>query len=284
MSLIPDYLERLSRNQASKHTIKASRSDLRAAEKAMGIVLHQAEAEDLEAYMKALHAKGLAAVTIRRHQSSLRSFFAYLVKSRAIAADPTAVFEAPRVPDRLPIFMTPAQVRQLFAALGDETPAQLREAVIVKTLYYTGMRASELAGLDVDHLDLEYGKRIRVFGKGGRERMLPIGRELRPVLEAYLAQHPFGAGALLVTLEAPHRRIDYDTVLRVFKRVIERAGLDPKFGPHKMRHTMATTLIRRNVSIDKIQKVLGHRSITTTTRYAHTDIEDGMRDLMDDAL
>jgi integrase/recombinase XerC len=281
--LIDDYLSKLQLRRFSPHTLRAYRSDLAAAQKDLG-PLELVPAEVLEAYIDGLSRRGLKASTVRRKQSSLRRFYQYAIRARACAADPTTGFVPPKMEDRLPVYLNDNQVLQLLAVLGGESPEDVRERAMVLCLYYTGMRAGELAGLDFAHVRLNEGG-MRVFGKGRRERELPIHSVLRQALEAWMAIHPVGRGALFVGLRQPHRRLKYGAVRLIYLRAIERAGLAGRgFSCHKMRHTFATRLVRRATSIDKIQKLLGHRRIDTTTIYAHTDVGAELRGQLEQAL
>ncbi|HEY9721388.1 MAG TPA: tyrosine-type recombinase/integrase [Oscillatoriaceae cyanobacterium] len=282
--LINDYLERLQTKNFSTHTLRCYGLDLRQAELALGKPLIQASHQELETYIAGLSRKGLKGTTVRRKQASLRGFFNHCIRQRHITVDPTGNFEPPKVEDRLPIYLNASQVQSLLDCLRGETPADLREQAIVKSLYFTGMRAGELVGLDIEDLFLD-DRELRVFGKGRRERMLPISEALEQALRAWIAVHPIGKGPLFVSLHNHNRRLSYDSVYKIVKGVIARAGLgNRKFSCHKLRHTFATRLINRKVSIDKIQKLLGHRRIDTTTIYAHTELGSDLRSALESAL
>ena len=282
--MIRDYLDRLKLKNFSEHTLRCYGLDLRQAEASIGKALATATHEELEVYIAGLARKGMKGTTVRRKQASLRGFFNHCVRQRVIGIDPTGNFEPPKVEDRLPIYLNAAQVQALLDALGGETPADRREAAIVKALYYTGMRAGELVGLNIEDLFLDE-RELRVFGKGRRERMLPISDALAQAIGEWLAVHPVGKGALFVSMQNHHRRLSYDSVYKIVKAVMARAGLgNRKFSCHKLRHTFATRLINRKVSIDKIQKLLGHRRIDTTTIYAHTELGSDLRSALETAL
>lgn len=283
-NMIDDYLDRLRNKNFSQHTLRCYGLDLRQAQAAVGRPLLEATHEELEAYVAGLSRKGMKGTTVRRKQASLRGFYNHLLRARLITLDPTGNFEPPKVEDRLPIYLNAAQVQSLLDTLREETSADKRESAIVKCLYYTGMRAGELVGLDIEDVFLD-DRELRVFGKGRRERMLPISEALREALALWLTVHPVGKGPLFVSLHTHHRRLSYDSVYKIVKGVISRAGLgNRKFSCHKLRHTFATRLINRKVSIDKIQKLLGHRRIDTTTIYAHTELGSDLRSALENAL
>lgn len=282
--LIEDYLDRLKNKNFSSHTLRCYGMDLRQAEVSIGKPLINASHEELETYISGLSRKGMKGTTVRRKQASLRGFYNHCLRQRVINVDPTGNFEPPKVEDRLPIYLNAAQVQTLLDVLREDSPADKREAAIVKSLYYTGMRAGELVGLNLEDLFLD-DRELRVFGKGRRERMLPISEALHEALKKWIEVHPVGKGALFVSLHNHHRRLSYDSVYKIVKGVISRAGLgNRKFSCHKLRHTFATRLINRKVSIDKIQKLLGHRRIDTTTIYAHTELGSDLRSALENAL
>jgi integrase/recombinase XerD len=282
--MIRDYLDRLRLKNFSEHTLRCYGLDLRQAEASIGKPLATASHEELELYIAGLGRKGMKGTTVRRKQASLRGFFNHCLRQKVIGVDPTGNFEPPKVEDRLPIYLNAAQVQALLDALATDAPADRREAAIVKALYYTGMRAGELVGLNIEDVFLDE-RELRVFGKGRRERMLPISDALAQAIGEWLAVHPVGKGALFVSLQNHHRRLSYDSVYKIVKGVMARAGLgNRKFSCHKLRHTFATRLINRKVSIDKIQKLLGHRRIDTTTIYAHTELGSDLRSALETAL
>jgi site-specific recombinase XerD len=282
--LIDAYLDRLALKNFSEHTIRAYRGDLRQAEAAVGAPLVKVEDWAIEAYASGLSRK-LKPTTVRRKQAALRGFFEHAQRVKARLDDPTKVFEAPKLEERLPIYLNDLQISTVLESLGGDTPRARREAALFCCLYYTGMRAGELVGLDVELLD--FGAReLRVYGKGKKERTLPLSAHLATALRAWLEVRPGPPGGpLFVRLEAPHGRLGYDAVAEVVKGVFKRAGLaGRKFSCHKLRHTFATRLVNRKVSIDKIQKLLGHRKLETTTIYTHTALGSDLIDELDGAL
>lgn len=283
--LIADYLERLRLKNYGKNSLDAYRLDLRQAERAIGKPLASAAAAELGAFIDSLARQGLKGTSIRRKQASLRGFFEHMVKVGAIAVDPTGNFEPPRVEKKLPVYLKDGQVKTLLASLQHETPEQRREAAIVLALYFTGMRAGELVALDLDQVDLE-DREIRVYGKGRKERVLPISERLAEGLRSWLEVRPGPRrGPLFLSLRKPHVRLGYDGVDAVVKGAMARAGLEGrKFSCHKLRHTFATRLINRKMDISKISKMLGHAKLDTTTIYAHVEMNDELRNDLDNAL
>ena len=276
------FIERMRARNYSRYTLRNYRLDLAAAEKAIGHPLLEATAEEMERYLDGLTRRGLRATTVHRRLGSLRSFFKDAQRHGLVAADPTALYVPPKSEKRLPVYLNEAQAAAVLGALRSTTPADLREAAIVACLFYTGMRAGELVGLDVDHLQPD---RLRVFGKGKKERDLFIPAKLRAHLDAWLAVLPAGEGALFTTLGPRPGRLSYDAVRRIVVGVFVRAGLGGRgLTPHKLRHTFATRLINKGMRIDQIQKLLGHTSIATTQRYAHTELGEDVCQALDRCL
>lgn len=284
--LVAGYVTRLEEKRFSPRTVRNYRLDLRLVETCIGRPLGQASAGDLDGYLAGLVHSGLTSATIRRKQATLRGFFAWAIKAGHLAVNPCENFEPPKQAERLPIHLSTDHVSRFLAALGEGDALALREATMMRCLYYTGMRAGELVGLDVESLRLDGpAPVVKVFGKGSRERLIPAPAALVAELQKWLEVHPVGHGPLFVTMAPPYRRISYDYAYRRFRRVIERAGLAGNgYTPHKLRHTYATRLVNNGVPIDRIQKLLGHKQITTTGIYAHTEIGDETRRALDGIL
>ena len=282
--LVDNYLDRLTARQFSPATIKAYRQDLRLCEQAIGKPLVRATEDDLERYMADLTRAGLKATTIRRKQSALRGFYQHCRRRRARKSNPADCLEPPKIEERLPVHLSRGQLGDLSESLRGDTPADRRHAALVLTLIHTGMRAAELMGLTFDDLFLS-DRELRVFGKGRKERMLPISDALHRALRRWLEVHPTGEGAVFVSLRYPHRPLRHSGVDGVVRKAMASAGLNPKrFSPHKCRHTFATRLINSKMPIEKIQKLLGHKQIGTTTIYAHTEMGDDLRNAIGEAL
>lgn len=282
--LLDDYLNRLAMRNFSDATIKAYRQDLTHAEAFIGAPLVKATEADLERYMASLHRAGLSPATIRRRQASLRGFFDHCRRRKKIKVKPTDNFEPPKMEARVPVHMAESQIERLKDALGGDGPTERRDAAIVLCLYFTGMRSGELVGLAVDDIDLDE-RELLVMGKGRKERKLPIAGPLAKALHRWLDVHPTGEGSLFVGARYPHAPLEYQGVRKVVAAAMSRAGLNGRrFTPHKLRHTFATALLAKKMPIDKIQKLLGHSRIETTTIYAHTALEQSLSDEIGDAL
>lgn len=235
--------------------------------------------DDFRAYLRFLGRDHLARAAIRLRFSALRSFYKFLVRRGTLPATPIKNIQLPKIEKRLPRFLTPEQMTALLAApLAEfearrkrEEPVQkaqfLRDLAILETIYSCGLRISELCGLRVE--DLNFEERVaRVRGKGKKERQTPIGEPAMQAIERYWKELP----------ESPAREaLVFDvrplTVQKNLKTYLERAGLDPKITPHKLRHSYATHLLDRGADLRSVQELLGHAHLATTEVYTHVTVE-----------
>lgn len=266
---VAELLAHLEVRELSPRSIKNYKTDLSQLAQHLGTTpMLEATAADLRAWQAWQHRRGVKASTVRRKMSCVRGFYQWAIKTEQIARDPSTNLEAPKIPERLPRHLTDAQTEALLGALERHDSIALQEAAIVQTLYFTGIRAGELRGLDVESWDREGGT-LQVIGKGNRERRVPVPPQLAEVLTRHMKEHPTGAGPLFRHWEGG--RESYDNILRAVKRAGRRAGIG-KVTPHQLRHTFATRLVNRGVPINVIQKLLGHKQISTTTIYANTHL------------
>ena len=211
--------------------------------------------------------------------SALRAFYGWRLRQGLRADDPTALLEPPKLPRLLPKAISEAEVDRLLSAPDVADPAGLRDRAMLELMYACGLRVSELVGLPANGVNLRQGV-LRVTGKGGRERVVPLGEEARHWLERYLAEaRPALAGARRVpvdgrgeaplflaaaSLAAPTRQAFWATV----KRHAAAAGIDPaRISPHGLRHSFATHLLNRGADLRSLQMLLGHSSLSTTQIY-----------------
>jgi len=203
--------------------------------------------------------------------SSLRAFFAHALRRGARQDDPTALLEPPRLPRPLPKALPESQVEALLAAPDTADPAGLRDRAMLELMYACGLRVSELVGLPATALNLRQGV-LRVSGKGGRERLVPLGEEAQHWLQRYLDEaRPKLAGKralaplFLTAAGAPPTRQQFWTTV---KRCAAAAGIDPaRISPHGLRHSFATHLLNHGADLRALQMLLGHASLSTTQIY-----------------
>jgi integrase/recombinase XerD len=232
--------------------------------------------QDLRDFMVELKRRGLAPASIRRALSSLRGYFAFLLEEGAVASDPSERLEAPRAGRKLPDVLSVEEVTRLLEAPNPDHPLYWRDRSILETLYATGMRVSELVELRISSLDLEEGL-CTVFGKGSKERMVPLGAPARRALTRYLDElRPRldrGKGEGKVLLNARGGPLSRVSIWNLVKESAQRAGLGGKVSPHTLRHTFATHLLEGGADLVAVQELLGHADISTTQIYTHVDRE-----------
>lgn len=272
------YLE-LEKN-ASSHTVRSYVQDIEdffTFVKTLPVTpINQVTHRHIRHYLSALHHKGYARRTVARKISALRSFFRFLEREGLMAANPVQLISIPKIEKKLPQFFFESEMEQLFRGIDTSTPLGQRDLAVVELLYATGMRVSELVGLDVDRLDLDLGV-VLVFGKGAKERYIPIGHFAKRALEQYLGQgRPFLIGsreenALFVNYRG--ERLSARSVRRILNRIIENSTLTQKITPHKLRHTFATHLLEGGADLRTVQELLGHASVSTTQIYTHVTNE-----------
>jgi integrase/recombinase XerD len=215
----------------------------------------------------------LRASSQARYISTLRRFYRYLLARGRIGADPTLKIAMPVKPSRLPKVLSEVQVEALLGAPPSDTPLGLRDRAMLETLYATGLRVSELVGLKLHEVNFDMGV-VRIFGKGSKERLVPLGEESIDCLRDYLAE---GRPALLggrqsrdLFVTARGSAMTRQAFWHLIKRYALLAGMDPaRLSPHVMRHAFATHLLNHGADLRVVQMLLGHADISTTQIYTH---------------
>ncbi len=234
------------------------------------------EAGLLVLFMGHLASKGLSPRSSARCASSVRSFHAFLLREGISEVLPTGKLESPAFARRLPRVLSLEQVERLLRAPDSPEPRGIRDAAMLETLYATGMRISELTGLDVQDVDLEENE-VRVHGKGGKERLVPLGSQAAAALERYLKwarPRLIKSGAeRAVFLNRLGARLTRQGCWKIILGHADRAGLSGLMTPHTLRHSFATHLLENGADLRSIQELLGHSSISTTQIYTHVSRE-----------
>ena len=229
----------------------------------------------LNAYITELRDnRGYRETTTARKVAAVRSFFGYLSRNGVITTDPTENLGAPRVGRIVPKFITEDEVKRLLTTAADTgTPEGRRDASILELLYATGLRVSEMVGLNVQDIDFEEGY-IRAMGKGSKERIVYLYPEALSNLRGYiggarvsLLGQKNGETALYVNQRG--ERLTRQWVWNILKSSAKKAGIDGKITPHTLRHSFATHLLQNGASLRHVQELLGHSSISTTQVYTH---------------
>lgn len=280
-----DYL----RNQArfSAHSVKAYLTDIEGLRRYLedrGLdldspgtaALASVNAQWIRSYLKTLY-EGRRKSTIGRKLAALKGFFRYLVREGVIDRDPLAGFSTPRQEAPLVTFLSVDEAFRVLGCLPDEGILPARDRAVMEVLYSSGVRVSELVGLDWRDVDFSLGV-LRVFGKGSRERIVPVGEVALAALRDY-ADHQRGRwgraarGDEPVFLNRFGTRITTRSVARIVGKYLRLAGIPVRMGPHGLRHTFATHLLNAGADLRSIQELLGHASLSTTQRYTHVNLD-----------
>lgn len=223
--------------------------------------------EAIIAYLGDLKEQGYASSSIYRSLMALRVFFRFLKREGHFEKDPTELLESPKMWQLIPEVLMSAEVEALLEAPDQDSEEGMRDKAILETLYATGIRASELCGLDI----YDVGENmVRVMGKGGKERVVPIGEEALSAVDAYLSKWRHDQGErcpLFVTKRG--KRMNRTTLWERVKFYGKKVGIQKEISPHTLRHSFATHLLDHGADLRVIQEMLGHADIGTTDRYTH---------------
>jgi integrase/recombinase XerD len=237
---------------------------------------------DVNAYVAHLRQQDRAPASVARALVAVRGLHRFLADEGHAGSDPSADVEAPRVPQRLPKALAEEQVTRLLDAVTGDEPVARRDRAILEVLYGTGLRISELVGLSLTDVDLD-GALLRAFGKGSKERIVPLGRMARESLERWL--DPGGRPSLepdrwarrgdaeAVFLNARGGRLTRQGAWGIVRRYAEQVGLAGSLSPHVLRHSCATHMLDRGADIRAVQELLGHASLSTTQVYTKVSTE-----------
>ena len=220
----------------------------------------------------------LAASSAARTLVAVRGLHRFLALEGDVEADPAAAVSPPPPPSRLPKAISVSEVQRLLAAaaVGD-TPAALRDTALLEVLYGTGARISEAVGLDIDDVDVEAGV-VRLQGKGGKQRLVPLGSYAREALTAYLVRgrgtfSGKGRGTPAIFLNQRGSRLSRQSAWSLLRVAADRAGLSGHLSPHTLRHSFATHLLEGGADVRVVQELLGHASVTTTQVYTLVTVQ-----------
>ena len=259
----------------SRNTLGAYQSDLRHCARwlhAGGAGLLRARRDQLLGYLAAAVDEAVRPRTSARRLSSLRQFYQWALRDRLVVADPTAQIEAPRLGRPLPKSLSEREVEALLDAPDVDSPEGLRDRAMLEVLYATGLRVSELVGLQPDQLSVAQGL-VRVTGKGGKERLVPLGDEAVDWVRRFLAgARPQLLGGQPCDALFPTRRGGGMTRQAFWYRVKKhalQAGVGQSLSPHTLRHAFATHLVNHGADLRVVQLLLGHSSLSTTQIYTH---------------
>ena len=286
-----DYL--LVEKGYSNNTIVAYRNDL---VQLVGYLVQERQMEEapdwrkidrdiIIGYILYLREREYASSTVARKIAALKSFFHFLFQTGFLADDPTATLDSPRVKKRLPRPVSPEDIERLLTTPEGESPKALRDRALLELLYATGMRVTELISLDLGSVDMDTGT-VRCYGKGAKERLMPIHSRAVKALRLYLEK---GRPGFLrddeeraLFLNPRGRRLTRQGLWLIVKQYAERAGLSELITPHTLRHSFATHMLNRGANLRNVQHLLGHASLATTQVYTHVS-KEGLRKVYDEA-
>lgn len=294
---------RLNRN-ASAHTVRAYESDLTqflvhaaaaAGVKRGDLQPSQLDRDALRAFLAALHTDGQSRATAARKLAAARTFLRYLRREGLVDGDAGALVATPKREVRMPAHLSEQEMTRLVTAPADEGPLGRRDRAILELFYASGLRLSELAGLDLDDVNLA-GQMVRVLGKGGKQRLVPFNSTTSGAIRAYLTDREqlvaggavrprsgresdrrSGASRRQANRRAPlfvnyrGTRLSVRSIDRLVRRYAIASGAPTTVSPHALRHSFATHLLERGADLRSIQELLGHARISTTQRYTHVN-------------
>ena len=263
---------------ASPHTLKSYGTDLRqfeaflAAERIVPAHLTQ---RHIRAFLVVLHARGLDPVSVARKLAAVRSWLRYLVRRGVLERNPARDVRGPRLAKKLVSFLDVDEAKALV-----ESPPRTangfsaRDTAMLELLYASGLRVSELTGLDVEHVDAS-ARTVRVLGKGRKERIVPYGGPAARALAAWVAQRGEAAGPLFLSRRGA--RVNPREVYGLVRAAARAVGITRTVSPHILRHTFATHLLGKGADLRGIQELLGHSRLSTTQRYTHVGADHLLR-------
>ncbi len=263
------YLE--TEKNHSEHTVLNYRLDLEAFFAFLGN--DDVKAVDypvLRRFLAEMKGKSLKARSVARKLSTLRSFFRYLQREGVVSKNPATLMQTPKLDKVLPHFLTEQDAVKLLESPETDAVSDLRDKAIIETLYSTGMRVSELVGLDQRDVDL-IGNIIKAKGKGKKERMVPVGEKACAAIQAYLGTRPAKVNA--VFLNRSGGRLTARSVRNIINKHILHAAMQQKVHPHMLRHSFATHMLDRGADLRSVQELLGHVNLSTTQIYTHLTTE-----------
>jgi integrase/recombinase XerC len=281
----------VAEENAAAHTVRNYISDLRQLHeflRAHGLGLDDAGREVLPVRVDHLALRAFLSDLLRRNRrssvgrklSATKMFFRFLLRRNLIAGDPSAAIATPKKEQQLPVHLTVDDMFRLLDSPPNDTPAGLRDRAILEVVYSCGVRVSELVGLDWDDIDARL-ELVRVRGKGGKERLVPIGQKALAAVARYREHIAELCPRRLrderaVFLNRHGARLTTRSVARLVDQYVLASGIATKASPHALRHSFATHLLSAGADLRAIQELLGHASLSTTQKYTHVDLDQLM--------
>jgi len=256
----------------SAHTVRAYRKDLEefsayadAKPEAMDLI-------DIRSFIAGQINKGLSKITVSRRLSSIRSFFKYLHREGYITANPAKLVSNPKIPKMLPRYLSVDDVFSLIESPEGIGFVPVRDSAILELLYSSGLRVSELSGLNVDDLNIRESL-VKIKGKGKKERIVPVGSKAVGAIKSYLVERMLRRSRdKALFLNRMGTRLTDRGVRRIVVKYARASSMTGHVGPHVLRHSFASHLLQGGADLRVIQELLGHASLSTTQKYTHLDI------------
>lgn len=291
-SLIGLFLESLATEKGySDHTLRAYSKDLNAffdfvaesktavrgrQKKSRVISLKKIDGIIIRGYLGFLHRQNKK-TTIARKLSAIRSFFKFLVKQGIIDQNPSELILTPKQDKTIPTYLSVDEMFRLLDSIQTDTLLGLRNRAIFETLYSSGIRVAELAGLNFTDLNFSSGV-VRVLGKGNKQRIIPIGQKALKAIAAYREQLSRQVDSVVLKegalfLNRYNKRLTARSIARILRKLIDAIGLLTPVSPHALRHSFATHMLDSGADLRVVQELLGHKSLSTTQQYTHVSID-----------
>ncbi|MBU1185486.1 MAG: tyrosine recombinase XerC [Acidobacteria bacterium] len=277
---IDQYMAHLRHERnASPHTIDNYRRDLLQLAgylEEKNISFRQIDHIILRGFLASLVEQKKKKSTIARKLAAVRSFFQYSLHRRWVSENPAKILATPKQPKNVPVFLSEDEMAEFLDLPQGNEPISVRDKAILELLYATGIRVSELVGINLE--DISFSEEIiRVMGKGKKERLLPFGSMARTSLQRYLkvriSMHNGQIDDRAVFLNYRGERLTTRSIERIVDKYIDRTSLRRKISPHSLRHSFASHLLSRGADLRIIQELLGHESLATTQKYTHMDLK-----------
>jgi len=290
--LIHSFVETLSAEKGySENTCRGYRRDLREfasyleerhsegtgrTQKSYRINVSEIDSIAIRGYLGYLHKRNKK-TTIARKLSALRSFFRYLIKRGLVKENPADAIVTPKQDKTIPEYLAVDEMFRLLDSIRSDSVLDLRNRAIFETLYSSGIRISELVGMNTVDVDFD-GATLRVLGKGNKERIVPIGRKALQAIGHYRDQLQAECGTRLevsgpLFLNKHNGRLTARSIARILDNLIKTCGILKPISPHTLRHTFATHMLDAGADLRVVQELLGHKSLSTTQRYTHVSID-----------
>ncbi|MFB6259080.1 MAG: site-specific tyrosine recombinase XerD [Flavobacteriales bacterium] len=268
---------RLERNY-SEHTVKAYLSDVEKFFRHLGEDHpERIGTEQIRGFIQELREMGVSVPTQARTLSSVKAFFRFLLQEELIGSDPSALIEMPRTERRSPDVLSPEEIKRVIEGIDLSAPLAYRNKAMIELLYGCGLRVSELTELRISELHFDEGY-VRIRGKGGKERLVPLGRTTQKAVREYLDQDRMQQKAVdrfedVLFLNRKGKALSRVMIFNIVRRTAQEAGIEKRVSPHTYRHSFATHLVEGGADLMAVREMLGHASVTTTEIYSHLDRE-----------